>query len=96
MFNTSVFSQPAAFTFGNVGPYSPNVRGQKTNVFNLSLFKTFRVTERLRSEFRFESFNAFNHPIWVTPGTQINTATFGVSSQKTGNRNAQVALKILF
>jgi len=96
MFNTSVFSQPAAFTFGNVGPYSPNVRGQKTNVFNLSLFKSFHITERLKSEFRFESFNAFNHPVWVTPGTQINTATFGVSSQKTGNRNAQVALKLLF
>jgi hypothetical protein len=96
MFNTSVFSQPAPFTFGNLGPYSPNVRGQKTNVFNLSLFKNFRITERLRSEFRFESFNAFNHPIWVTPGTQINTATFGISSQKTGNRTAQVALKLIF
>jgi hypothetical protein len=96
MFDTSVFSQPAAFTFGNTGPYSPDVRGQKTNIFNMSLFKSFRITERLRSEFRFESFNVFNHPIWVTPGSQINTATFGVSSQKTGNRTAQVALKLLF
>ncbi|HEY3838243.1 MAG TPA: TonB-dependent receptor [Bryobacteraceae bacterium] len=96
MFNTSVFSQPAAFTFGNVGPYDPSLRGQKTNVVNLSLFKNFQITERLKSEFRFESFNAFNHPIWATPGTTINTATFGVSAQKTGNRTAQVALKLLF
>jgi len=96
MFNTSVFSQPAPFTFGNVGPYSPNVRGQKTNVVNMSLFKNFRLTERVRSEFRFESFNVFNHPVWTTPGSTINTATFGVSAQKIGNRTAQVALKILF
>jgi hypothetical protein len=96
MFNTSVFSQPAAFTFGNTGPYSPDLRGAKTNVVNASIFKSFHIGERLRSEFRFESYNIFNHPIWATPGTTLNTATFGVTAQKTGNRTAQVALKLLF
>jgi hypothetical protein len=28
---------------------------------NLSLFKSFRVTEKLRTEFRAETFNALNH-----------------------------------
>lgn len=96
MFNTSVFSQPAAFTFGNTGALSPDLRGAKTNSWNASLFKSFRIGERVRSEFRFESFNIFNHPIWASPGTVLNTATFGVSPQKNGNRTAQVALKLLF
>ncbi len=96
MFNTSVFSQPGAYTFGNTGPQSPDLRGAKTNNFNASLFKNFRIGERIRTEFRFESFNIFNHPIWTTPGTTLNTATFGVSAQKNGNRTAQVALKVIF
>ena len=96
MFNTSVFSQPASFTFGNTGPFSPDLRGTKTNVWNASLFKNIPIGERLRSQFRFESFNVFNHPIWATPGTTLNTAAFGVSSQKNGNRTAQVALKFIF
>ncbi len=96
MFNTSVFSQPAAFTFGNTGPYSPDLRGAKTNVWNASVFKNFHIGERVRAEFRFESYNIFNHPIWATPGSTLNTASFGVSPQKTGNRTAQVALKLVF
>jgi hypothetical protein len=96
MFNTSVFSAPAAFTFGNTGPYSPDLRGAKTNVWNASFFKTFAMGERARTEFRFESFNFLNHPIWATPGTTLNTATFGVSAAKNGNRTAQLALKVIF
>ena len=96
MFDTSVFSQPAAFTFGNTGPYSPDLRGPITNVWNASLFKSTAVTERLRAELRFEAFNLLNHPIWAAPGTVLNTATFGVSAQKNGNRTGQIALKLIF
>jgi hypothetical protein len=36
-----------------------------TNNFDLSLFKSIAVHERMRLEFRWEAQNAFNHPQFV-------------------------------
>jgi outer membrane receptor protein involved in Fe transport len=54
----------AATIFGN--PYGTAARnselGPKLNNLNLGLFKNFKITEKVRLQFRAEMFNALNHP----------------------------------
>lgn len=95
-FDTSVFSQPDPFTFGNTGPQSPDLRGQGVNNWTTSFFKNTAIRERVTVQFRAEFFNLLNHPLWAAPGTTVNTPTFGQVTQKTGNRSGQLALKLLF
>ena len=95
-FNTSVFSQAAPFVFGNVGPYSPDLRGPQTNNWNTSFFKNTNLREGMRLQFRAEFYNFFNHPIWAAPGASLGTSTFGVVAQKNGNRTGQLGLKLQF
>jgi Carboxypeptidase regulatory-like domain/TonB dependent receptor len=95
-FDTSAFTAAAPYTFGNVGPYSPDLRGPKTNVWNISGFKNTVIKERLNVEFRAEFYNAFNHPIWAAPGTTFGSSTFGVVAQKNNFRSGQLALKLIF
>jgi hypothetical protein len=61
----------------NVSPAAPNtfgtcsvgnVRGPGYANVDLSLHKSFLVTESKRLEFRFEALNAFNHPVWTFSG----------------------------
>jgi len=95
-FDTSVFSQPGDFKFGNTGPQSPDLRGQGVNNWTASFFKNTSIRERLNVQFRAEFFNFLNHPLWASPGTTVDTPTFGQVTQKTGNRTGQLALKLIF
>jgi len=61
------FQVPASFTFGNLG------RDSLPGLFeelDLSVFKRFPITERMRLEFRFEAFNVTNTPVWGLPVNQ--------------------------
>jgi hypothetical protein len=95
-FNTSVFSLPPAYTFGTQGPTSSDLRGQGQNGWNVSLAKRTPIREGVNLEFRAEFYNFFNHPLWSSPGSTVNTTTFGVVSSKSGNRTGQLALKLIF
>jgi len=95
-FDTSVYSQPAAFTFGNVGP-TVNIRNDGVRSFDLSLFKQFAPTERMRVQFRVEALNAFNTPRFGSPTTSVTSTTFGqITSQANSPRQMQFGLKILW
>ena len=59
-FDTSVYSQPAAFTFGNEPIFSPLLRAHGVRNFDLSFFKSFAITPRVTAQFRVEALNAFN------------------------------------
>jgi hypothetical protein len=96
-FDTSAFAVPAAFTYGNSSRTAPDLRSNGINNFDLSLFKTWQIRERLKAQFRVESFNAFNHVQFAPPGTQAGTTSFGViTSQFNLPRELQLALKVLF
>lgn len=96
-FNTSVYSQPAAYTYGNTGRAIPQLRSPRTNNDDLSLFKTFTLYRELQTQLRLEAFNALNHPVFGAPGTGVTSSTFGVvSSQANNPRQLQIALKVLF
>jgi hypothetical protein len=78
-FNAAAFatSSPAGtFAFGNEARNS--LRGPRLTVFNLSLGKTFAITERVHLEFRSDWVNVFNHPSFTNPGDACNLGTNGV------------------
>ncbi len=96
-FNTSVFSQPAPFTFGNTGRTLPDVRAPGAQNFDLSLFKNFRPIEKVSIQFRAEAFNALNRVQFAAPNTASNSAQFGVISAQANNpRQVQFGLKYRF
>jgi hypothetical protein len=96
-FDTSVFAQPAPFTFGNVGRTLPDVRRPGLRGLDLSLFKSFRLAERVSLQFRAESFNLTNTPQFGAPTQNLSSVSFGViTSQANSPRQLQFALKLLF
>ena len=96
-FNKAVFSQPTAFTFGNMGPRVSDIRNDGIFNWDLSLFKNFRIVERLSMQLRAEALNAFNTPRFGGPNTSVTSSTFGViTSQANAPRQVQFGLKLLF
>ena len=96
-FNTSVFSQPATFTFGNVARTLALMRGSPAENFDFSILKNTTIKEGWNLQFRTEFFNLFNTPQFGPPATAYGVSTFGVvSSQQNQPRIIQMALKFIF
>ena len=53
------FGRPARGTFGNVGVGVLRLPGM--NNWDISVYKSVRITERIRTQLRLESYNTFNH-----------------------------------
>ena len=75
-FDTSQFTNPAAYTFGNLSRFI-NVRGPGLNNLDVSIVKNTRIRESLRLQIRAESFNVANHPAFADPNTTLGNASFG-------------------
>jgi hypothetical protein len=100
-FNTAAFAPQALGTIGTAqrnSIFGPNFRH-----VDLSLFKTFAITERVGLQFRAESYNISNTPNFYMPngnaGDSFGNAGFGTISQTDPNytpRQYQFALKALF
>jgi hypothetical protein len=96
-FDTSAFTQPAPFTFGNVSRTLPDVRGPGNWLVDLSLVKDTAIGERAKLQFRAESFNVMNRANFWLPNTLVNSTQFGQLVSTTGlPRVNQLALKLLF
>jgi hypothetical protein len=74
-FDTSAFARPTGVRFGNVGRNT--MRGPGVVNTDLSLFRTFQVTEKLNLQFRAESFNLSNTPHFANPNGNANSSAFG-------------------
>ena len=73
------------------------IRSDFVESLDFSIFKNFKITEKVTTQFRAEWFNATNHPIFNNPGTQVGRGGFGiVSSQANLPRQTQLALKVIF
>lgn len=66
-FDTGVFSQPAAYTFGSLGRVMPDVRRDGIRAWDFSVFKNFPIREAIRLELRAEFFNFTNTPNFGGP-----------------------------
>lgn len=64
---------------------------------DLTLGKSFHITERQSVQFRAEFFNALNYVSFGAPDRTTNSSTFGfINSQFNSPRNIQFALKYIF
>jgi hypothetical protein len=79
-------------------PRFSGVRADGINNFDLSLFKHFRIRERLKAQFRLESFNALNHVQFGAPNTTPTSTAFGTITGELGHGQRQItlAIKLLF
>jgi hypothetical protein len=93
-FNTAAFAKNAPFTYGDAGR---NLL-RSPSLFNLDLaaHKSFRVTERVTTQLRVESFNFTNTPYFAPPDAVVGDPNFG-KIQSAGNpRQIQLGVKVLF
>lgn len=92
-FDATAFVAPPANNYGNVGRgilYSPGV----VNV-DMSIVKTFRITEKVGFNVRFEAFNLFNTPYFGFPNANIGSPTVGrITSLVGDNRSLQLSGRI--
>jgi len=95
--NPAAFTQAAAYTYGNVSRTLP-MRGPGQAFMNVSLFKSFTIKEKYHAQFRAESFNVTNTPLFYGPATSIsNPATFGhITTQGNYPRIIQLGLRFNF
>ena len=99
-------------TYSNVTPtnFQPNsfhvrvfptalnwLRSNGKNQIDANIVRRFKVTEKQTFEFRLDMINAFNHVLWNTPDTNINSSTFGaVTTQWNTPRFIQFQLRYSF
>ena len=94
-FDTSVFTAPASFTFGNLSRTLPDVRAHGINNYDFAVFKNTELRESTTLQFRAEFFNLFNRVRFGFPGQVLGPAQFGVvSSQINDPRLIQLALRL--
>jgi hypothetical protein len=98
-FNTGAFEQPAPFTYGNAPRYVDEIRYSRTNNWDMSLAKNFRIFEWLKLQYRAEMYNALNRVQFGRADTNFGGTNFGrVTGTAPGNgpRTIQMALRLVF
>jgi hypothetical protein len=75
-----------------------DVRASRTNNLDMGVYKNFNIMEKMKLQFRFESYNTFNHPRFAAPNSDPTSSSFGVvgASQQNAPRTIQMALKLSF
>lgn len=95
-FNTAAFAEVP------VGQYRPGNVGRSVIEspgivrWDISVFKNFALTERVRLQVRGEMFNALNHANFNAPTVAIGNPNFGRILGARDPRNAQIGLKVIF
>ena len=100
-------AQPAQYAQGTAPRALGKVRNPGAANADLSMFKEFglrKLREGMRLEYRFESFNTFNHPQFCGPDTTFIDPSLGISHQDSNfgkifytcnaPRELQMALKL--
>jgi hypothetical protein len=77
-FDPTAFARPQPGNFGNAG--ANILEGPGLNLINLTLGKTFPLTERVRFTFMAAAQNIANHPNFNNPASNINASNVGVIS----------------
>jgi hypothetical protein len=92
-FDPSCFALPPLGSLGNSGAFV--LEGPGYNNQNISIAKTFLITERFRFTFTAAASDAFNHPNFLNPASNISVpGTVGVvSSLVAGAASRQVELR---
>ena len=93
-FNTAAFSQPAPLTFGT----SPRsiLRGAPVVTTDLTIEKSFRLSEGVKLDIRSEFYNLLNRANFNAPVATFGAADFGQITSARAGRNTQLAARLSF
>ena len=96
--NKAAFLDPANYTAGDIARSAPLGLFAPHNAdFDLSVRREFRIWERVRLSFQADAFNLNNAVHFAAPGTNIDSATFGIfSSMANQPRKLQFSARISF
>ncbi|MCS7024607.1 MAG: hypothetical protein NZV14_07380 [Bryobacteraceae bacterium] len=95
-FNQAAFSRPEIDTFGTAPRYL-NYRGPAIRTLDAALLKSVPTKEGQRFEFRLETTNTTNTPIFGDPAGSYGAPNFGqITGVKVGARNVQLGFKYYF
>jgi hypothetical protein len=93
--NPAAFATPPLYTYGTLGRNS--LRTDSTKNLDFSVIRRFPFLERYAFEFRADSFNLTNTPIFNAPQHTLGNPNFGVvTSTRNDARQLQFALKFIF
>ena len=100
-FNTAAFntisSQQLASNYRTFPQLFNNLRIDSMNNINLNLTKSFVIHENLKLQFRAESYNLCNRPLFESPNMTVTASTFGyITSTTNSPRAIQIALRLTF
>jgi len=75
-----------------------DVRASRVDNLDLIVSKNFYIRERIRLQYRFETYNAFNHVRFGAPNADPTSSSFGKvdPTEQNGARQVQMALKLYF
>ncbi len=91
----SKFQIPQPAQFGNATRYNPKARAFPNFNENISVAKSFGLSEGKRIDFRWEAFNLFNRVLFGTGPTSLDSQRFGIVEDQANQwRQMQVALKL--
>lgn len=93
-FSTQTFQTPGLGYFGNAGRNL--VRGPGINKWDIGVFKNFRFGEESNLQFRWETFNTFNHPSFLRVSSTHGAGDFGAVVSARDARVMQFGLKLEF
>jgi Carboxypeptidase regulatory-like domain/TonB dependent receptor len=85
----TAFAQPAAFTFGDAPRFLSNLRAPRFVNYDTGIEKWLSLGEARRLQFRVEMFNAFNHPNFFEPDTNLGDNNFGTITSAYPARSIQ-------
>ncbi|MDR3675771.1 MAG: carboxypeptidase regulatory-like domain-containing protein [Acidobacteriota bacterium] len=107
-FDPNAFAPVSGVTGVRFGTTGRNIlRGPGMFNLNASLVRDFKLTERLKLQFRSEAYSLTNTPQFGNPGATVSSATFtngvvsnyngyDIISSAGGNRQLRFALKLVF
>jgi len=75
-----------------------DVRASRVNNLDAVIAKNFSITERFRLQYRFETYNVFNHVRFGAPNADPTSSSFGKvdPTEQNNARLVQMALKLYF
>jgi hypothetical protein len=94
-FNPAAFTTPPAYTWGTLARDSLN--GPALYNVDTMVSRKFRLAERSDLAFRWEMFNAGNHPQFGLPNATVGVGNAGtITTTQRANRQMQFALRLTF
>ncbi len=94
--DTSCYSQPIGFVFGNDGVGQGSGYGPRYMSWDMSFSKSIQFVERVHLQFQAQFFNIFNRVNYQTPDTGVTDSSFGQISNDYLPRQGQLGMTLSF